>query len=104
MKGTYAIQVTKSTEDEFLIVLHAAGIYLQLIVIVSGGVEALDYLINTGYDRGELTAEFLIMMLQAHVAQDHDAVTDLYRIDNGHIPLYIAFSLQTFLSFKDRRR
>ena len=57
MKAADAVQVTKSIKHELLVILHAAGIYLQLIVIVAGCVKTFDDLFYICYHRRELSAE-----------------------------------------------
>ena len=91
VEGADTVKIAESAQNEFLIVPHAAGINLQLIVVVAGCVEAFDDFVYICYDRCELAAELLAVMLQTDIAQDHDAVADLDRIDHRHIPLYIAF-------------
>ena len=102
MKGAYAVQVAEGAKNEILIVLHAAGIYLQLVVIVSGGVETFHYLVYVSDHRCELTAEFLAVVFQTDIAEDHDAVAGLDGIDYRYIFLYITFLLQPLLTLEDR--
>ena len=103
MQGSDAVQVSESAENKFLIILHASCVDLQLVVIFSGGVEALHNLVDVGNDGGELTAEFLAVMLQSDVAENHDAITCLDRVDYGDVFLYISFPFEAFLSFEHRR-
>ena len=48
-------------------------------------------------------AEFLAMVFQTHIAQDHYSVSHLYRVDNGDILTYISLSFKTFLALESRR-
>ncbi len=104
VEGADTVEVAEGAEDEFLVVVHGAGVYLEHIVIVSGGVETFDDLVDFGDHRSELAGEFLAVLLEAHVAEYHYAVSDLYRIDYSDIFPDIAFALETFLAFEDRGR
>ena len=44
------------------------------------------------------------MVLETDVAQDHDSVAGLDRIDHGDVSLYVAFLLKTLLSLEYGRR
>ena len=57
VKRTDTVQFSQSTQYEFLVMAHITGIHFKLIVIFARRVEALDNLINAGYNRSELTAE-----------------------------------------------
>ena len=48
--------------------MHVTCIDLQLVVIISGGVEAFHYFVDLRNDRGEALTEFLAVLLQAHIS------------------------------------
>ena len=102
VEGADAVEVSESPEDKLLIMTHVAGIYLEQVVIISGGIEALHHFFKTGNHGCELTAEFLAVMFQTNITEDHDAVAGLDGIYDRDIFLDIAFPLQSFLAFENR--
>ncbi len=75
MEGADAVEGAEGLEDELLVVGHGAGVDLELVVVVAGGVEAFDDFVYFHDDRGELAGEFLAVVLEADVAEDHDSVS-----------------------------
>ena len=102
MERTYTVEISESPQDKILIVTHVAGIYLQLIVIVSGCIETFHNLVQPRYNRSEFTAEFLVVLLQTNIAQHHDPVSDLDRINDCHIASDVTVPLKSLLPFEDR--
>ncbi len=102
MEGADAVERTEGFQDEALVVLHGAGVDLQLVVVVAGGVEAFDDLVYFHDDGGELTGVFLAVVLEADVAEDHDAVAGLDGVDYGDIFLDVAFAFKAFLALEGR--
>ncbi len=104
MEGSYAVERAESFEDEGLVVLHGAGVDFQLIVIVTGGVEAFYDLVDFHDYRGELAGVFLAVVLQTDIAEDHYAVPCLDGIDDGDVFPDVSFSFEAFLALEDGRR
>ena len=68
MEASDAIKISKTVQNQFLIMLHAADMYLHLIIIVSGSIVTLHNLVYFRDYRCELPAELPAVKLQTNIA------------------------------------
>lgn len=68
MEASDAIKISKTVQNQFLIMLHAADMYLHLIIIVSGSIVTLHHLVYFRDYRCELPAELPAMKFKTHIA------------------------------------
>lgn len=63
METSHAFKISETVQNQFLIMLHAADMYLHLVIIVSGSIVTLYHLIYFRYHRCELAAELPAVIL-----------------------------------------
>ena len=73
VQTSYAVDVSQGVEHEVLIGFHIPGIYLNLEVIISGGVVALRYLVDGLHGIHELLNQVMGMLFEPDIAE-HDYV------------------------------
>ncbi len=103
MEGADAVEGAEGFEDELLVVGHGAGVDFEHVVVVAGGVETFDDFVDFHDDGGELAGEFLAVVFEADVAEDHDAVAGFDGVDDGDVALDIAFAFEAFLALEGGR-
>ena len=63
VQTSYAVDVSQRVEHKVLIGFHVAGIYLDLEVIITGGVVAFRYLVDGLHGIHELLNQIVSMLL-----------------------------------------
>ena len=104
VQTSYAVDVSQRVEHKVLIGFHVAGIYLDLEVIIAGGVVALRYLVDGLHGIHELLNQVMGMLLQSDIAEHNHVVTHLVMIYNRSISLDVSLTLQSLLSLEGGRR
>ena len=104
VQTSYAVDVSQRVEHEVLIGFHVAGIYLNLEVIIAGGVVALRYLVDGLHGIHELLNQVVGMLLQSDIAEHDDVVAHLVMIHYRPISLDVSLSLQPLLPLEGGRR
>ena len=99
-----AVDVSQGVEHEVLIGFHVAGIYLNLEVVITGGVVAFRYLVDGLYGIHELLNQIVGMLLEPDIAEHDYVVPQLVMVYDGSISLDVSLALQPLLPFKGRRR
>ena len=74
VKASDAVDVAQGIEHEVLVVLHVVSVYLDLEVVIAGGVVAFRYLVYLLHGVHELLDEVVGVLLQADVAKHDDVV------------------------------
>ena len=104
VQTSYAVDVSQGVEHEVLIGFHVAGIYLDLEVIITGGVVALRYLVDGLHGIHELLNQVMGMLLEPDIAEHNYVVSQLVMIHDCSVSLDVSLSLQSLLPLKGRRR
>ena len=104
VQTSYAVDVSQGVEHEVLIGFHIAGIYLDLEVIIAGGVVALRYLVDGLHGIHELLNQVMGVLLEPDIAEHNHVVTHLVMIYNRSISLDVSLTLQSLLSLEGGRR
>ena len=99
-----AVDVSQGVEHEVLIGFHVAGIYLDLEVIIAGGVVALRYLVDGLHGIHELLNQVMGMLLEPDIAEHDYVVSHLVMIYDGSISLDVSLTLQSLLPLEGGRR
>ena len=104
VQTSYAVDVSQGVEHEVLIGFHVAGIYLDLEVIIAGGVVALRYLVDGLHGIHELLNQVMGVLLEPDIAEHDYVVPQLVMVYDGSVSLDVSLSLQSLLPLKGRRR
>ena len=104
VQTSYAVDVSQGVEHEVLIGFHVAGIYLDLEVIIAGGVVALRYLVDGLHGIHELLNQVMGMLLEPYIAEHDYVVPQLVMVYDGSISLDVSLTLQSLLPLKGGRR
>ena len=104
VQTSYAVDVSQGVEHEVLIGFHVAGIYLDLEVIIAGGVVALRYLVDGLHGIHELLNQIMGVLLQSDIAEHNHVVSHLVMIYYRSISLDVSLTLQSLLPFEGGRR
>ena len=99
-----AVDVSQGVEHEILIILHVAGIHLDLEIVITGSVVAFRYLVDGLHGIHELLNQVMGMLLQSDIAEHNHVVPHLVMIHDCSISLDVSLSLQSLLSFEGWRR
>ena len=92
-----AVDVSQRVEHEVLIGFHIAGIYLDLEVIIAGGVVALRYLVDGLHGIHELLNQVMGMLLEPDIAEHNHVVSHLVMIHYRSISLDVSLTFQPLL-------
>lgn len=104
VQTSYAVDVSQRVEHEVLIGFHVAGIYLDLEVIIAGGVVALRYLVDGLHGIHELLNQIVGVLLEPDIAEHDYVVTQLVMVYDGSISLDVSLAFQPLLSLEGGRR
>lgn len=104
VQTSYAVDVSQGVEHEVLIGFHVAGIYLDLEVIIAGGVVALRYLVDGLHGIHELLNQIVGVLLEPDIAEHDYVVTQLVMVYDGSISLDVSLAFQPLLSLEGGRR
>ena len=104
VQTSYAVDVSQGVEHKVLIGFHIAGIYLDLEVIIAGGVVALRYLVDGLHGIHELLNQVMGMLLEPDIAEHNHVVPQLVMVYDGSISLDVSLAFQSLLSFEGGRR
>ena len=104
VQASDAFDISQRVEHEVLIGFHIAGIYLDLEVIIAGGVVALRYLVDGLHGIHELLNQIVGVLLQSDIAEHNHVVSHLVMIHYRSISLDVSLTLQSLLSFEGGRR
>ena len=99
-----AVDVSQRVEHEVLIGFHIPGVYLDLEVIISGGVVAFRYLVDGLHDIHELLNQVMGMLLEPDIAEHDYVVSHLVMIHYRSISLDVSLTLQSLLTLEGGRR
>ena len=72
-----AVDVSQGVEHEILIILHVAGIHLNLEIVITGGIVALRYLVDGLHGIHELLNQIVGVLLQSDIAEHNHVVSCL---------------------------
>ena len=92
VQTSYAVDVSQGVEHEVLIGFHVAGIYLDLEVIITGGVVAFRYLVDGLHGIHELLNQVMGVLLEPDIAEHNHVVTHLVMIYNRSISLDVSLT------------
>ena len=99
-----AVDVSQGVEHEGLIGFHVAGIYLDLEVIIAGGVVALRYLVDGLHGIHELLNQIVGVLLEPDIAEHDYVVPQLVMVYDGSISLDVSLAFQPLLPLEGLRR
>ena len=97
VQTSYAVDVSQRVEHEVLIGFHIAGIYLDLEVIIAGGVVALRYLVDGLHGIHELLNQIVGVLLEPDIAEHDYVVPQLVMVYDGSISLDVSLAFQPLL-------
>lgn len=83
VQTSYAVDVSQGVEHEVLIGFHIPGIYLNLEVIIAGGVVALRYLVDGLHGIHELLNQIVGVLLEPDIAEHDYVVPQLVMVYNA---------------------
>ena len=104
VQTSYAVDVSQGVEHKVLIGFHIPGIYLDLEIVIAGGVVALRYLVDGLHGIHELLNQVVGMLFQTDIAEHDDVVAHLVMVYDGSVSLDVSLSLQPLLPFEGGRR
>lgn len=104
VQTSYAVDVSQGVEHEVLIGFHIPGIYLDLEVIIAGGVVALRYLVDGLHGIHELLNQIVGVLLEPDIAEHDYVVPQLVMVYDGSISLDVSLTFQPFLPLEGWRR
>ena len=104
VQTSYAVDVSQGVEHEVLIGFHIPGIYLDLEVIIAGGVVALRYLVDGLHGIHELLNQVVGVLLQSDIAEHNHVMSHLVMIHYRSISLDVSLTLQSLLPLEGGRR
>ena len=104
VQTSYAVDVSQGVEHEVLIGFHVAGIYLDLEVIIAGGVVALRYLVDGLHGIHELLNQVMGVLFQSDIAEHDYVVPQLVMVYDGSISLDVTLAFQPLLPLEGWRR
>ena len=99
-----AVDVSQRVEHKVLIGFHVAGIYLDLEVIIAGGVVALRYLVDGLHGIHELLNQIMGVLLESDITEHDYVVSHLVMVYDGSISLDVSLSFQPLLPLEGGRR
>lgn len=97
VQTSYAVDVSQRVEHEVLIGFHVAGIYLDLEIVITGGVVALRYLVDGLHGIHELLNQIMGMLLEPDIAEHDYVVPQLVMVYDGSISLDVSLAFQPLL-------
>ena len=104
VEASDAVDVSQGVEHEILIILHVAGIHLDLEVVIASGIVALRYLVDGLHGIHELLNQIVGVLLQSDIAEHNHVVSHLVMIHYRSISLDVSLTLQSLLSLEGGRR
>lgn len=104
VQTSYAVDVSQGVEHEVLIGFHVAGIYLDLEVVITGGVVAFRYLVDGLHGIHELLNQIVGVLLEPDIAEHDYVVPQLVMVYDGSISLDVSLAFQPLLSLEGWRR
>ena len=99
-----AVDVSQGVEHEVLIGFHIPGIYLDLEIVITGGVVAFRYLVDGLHGIHELLNQIVGVLLEPDIAEHDYVVSHLVMIHYRSISLDVSLTLQSLLSLEGGRR
>lgn len=99
-----AVDVSQGVEHKVLIGFHVAGIYLDLEVVITGGVVAFRYLVDGLHGIHELLNQIVSMLLEPDIAEHDYVVPQLVMVYDGSISLDVSLVFQPLLPLEGGRR
>ena len=104
VQASDAFDISQRVEHEVLIGFHIAGIYLDLEVIIAGGVVALRYLVDGLHGIHELLNQIMGVLLEPDITEHNYVVSHLVMVYDGSISLDVSLTLQSLLTLEGGRR
>ena len=92
VQTSYAVDVSQGVEHKVLIGFHIPGIYLDLEVIIAGGVVAFRYLVDDLHGIHELLNQVMGMLLEPDIAEHDYVVPQLVMVYDGSISLDVSLT------------
>ena len=99
-----AVDVSQGVEHEVLIGFHIPGIYLDLEIIIAGGVVAFRYLVDGLHGIHELLNQIVGVLLQSDIAEHNHVVSHFVMIHYRSISLDVSLAFQPLLPLEGGRR
>ena len=97
VQTSYAVDVSQRVEHKVLIGFHVAGIYLDLEVVITGGVVAFRYLVDGLHGIHELLNQIVGVLLEPDIAEHDYVVSHLVMIHYRSISLDVSLTFQPLL-------
>ena len=104
VQASDAFDISQRVEHEVLIGFHIAGIYLDLEVIIAGGVVALRYLVDGLHGIHELLNQIMGVLLEPDITEHDYVVSHLVMVYDGSISLDVSLAFQPLLPLEGGRR
>lgn len=104
VQTSYAVDVSQRVEHKVLIGFHIAGIYLDLEIVITGGVVALRYLVDGLHGIHELLNQIVGVLLEPDIAEHDYVVPHLVMIHYRSISLDVSLAFQPLLPLEGWRR
>ena len=104
VQASDTFDISQRVEHEVLIGFHIAGIYLDLEVIIAGGVVALRYLVDGLHGIHELLNQIMGVLLEPDITEHDYVVSHLVMVYDGSISLDVSLAFQPLLSLEGGRR
>ena len=104
VQTSYAVDVSQRVEQKVLIGFPVAGIYLDLEVVITGGVVAFRYLVDGLHGIHELLNQIVSMLLEPDIAEHDYVVPQLVMVYNGSISLDVSLTFKPLLTLEGGRR
>ena len=99
-----AVDVSQGVEHEVLVGFHIAGIYLDLEIVITGGVVAFRYLVDGLHGIHELLNQIVGVLLEPDIAEHDYVVPQLVMVYDGSISLDVSLAFQPLLPLEGGRR
>ena len=99
-----AVDVSQGVEHEVLVGFHIAGIYLDLEIVITGGVVAFRYLVDGLHGIHELLNQIVGVLLEPDIAEHDYVVPQLVMVYDGSISLDVSLAFQPLLPLEGWRR
>ena len=97
VQTSYAVDVSQGVEHEVLVGFHIAGIYLDLEIVITGGVVAFRYLVDGLHGIHELLNQIVGVLLEPDIAEHDYVVPQLVMVYDGSISLDVSLAFQPLL-------
>ena len=104
VQTSYAVDVSQGVEHKVLIGFHIPGIYLDLEVVITGGVVALRYLVDGLHGIHELLNQVMGVLFQSDIAEHNHVVPHPMMIPYRSTSLDVSLTFQPLLPLEGWRR